>query len=157
MHLGRLLMARGEYEDAERILLGVNERWRAIGSAASVHETSIHLADCLVRAGRAGEALDVLAQDHGAGPEETAMFDASSAAVTARALVELGRIDEARATLCRGFETARERSLTFDTARLLLSPLGSAHPSTSASERPSRPRRRIAYSTGSVWSTTQPL
>jgi len=120
MHLGRLLMAQGEYERAERLLLGVNEQWKAIGSAASVYETSVHLADCLVRAGRAREALDVLAQNDGAGSEETTMFDAARAAVAARALVELGELDEARARICDGFETARERSLTFDTARLLL-------------------------------------
>ncbi len=48
------------------------------------------------------------------------MFDASRAAVAARALVELGELDEARERICAGLHTARERELTFDTARLLL-------------------------------------
>jgi tetratricopeptide (TPR) repeat protein len=120
MHLGRLLTARGMYEEAERILRGVNEQWKASGTAASMYETSIHLADCLVRAARAREALDALAQDFGAGPEEARIFDAARATVAARALADLGEFDEARATVCAGMEAAREQGLTFDTARLLL-------------------------------------
>ena len=102
MHLGRLLTARGEYEDAERLLIGVNARWSAMGIAAAVYETSIHLADCLLQAGRAGEALDVLAQDYGAGPEETRKLVASRATVAARAHLDLGEIGEARERICSG-------------------------------------------------------
>jgi predicted negative regulator of RcsB-dependent stress response len=120
MHLGRLLTARGDYDEAERVLRGVNEQWRASGSAASIYETSIHLADCLVRAGRPDEALGLLSQDYGAAPEETTIFDAARAAVAAKALVELGEVDTARTRICAGIEAARERDLTFDTARLLL-------------------------------------
>ncbi len=120
MHLGRLLTARGEYDEAERLLLGANEQWKASGSAASIYETSIHLADCLVRAGRPQEALGLLSRDHGAAPEETAIFDAASAVVSAKALAEVGLVVQARARICTGMDAARKRDLTFDTARLLL-------------------------------------
>jgi hypothetical protein len=40
--------------------------------------------------------------------------------VTARALIDLGRLDEARTTISDGVEMARSHGLNFDLARLLL-------------------------------------
>ena len=120
MHLGRLLTAQGGFEAAESLLRGGVEQWRASGRAASVYETSIYLADCLVRSGRPEEGLEVIAHATGAEPEEVAIFEAARAAVSASALIELGFVDEAVSTICDGVELARERSLTFDLARLLM-------------------------------------
>lgn len=120
MHLGRLLTARGDFEEAERLLRAGVEQWQASGRAASAYETSINLADCLVRSGRPQEGLQILAHATGAEPEEVAIFEAARAAVSARALMELGFVDEAVETIADGVELARERSLTFDLARLLL-------------------------------------
>jgi class 3 adenylate cyclase/tetratricopeptide (TPR) repeat protein len=120
MHLGRLLTARGEFEEAERLLRAGVEQWQASGRAASAYETSINLADCLVRSGRPQEGLQVLAHATGAEPEEVAIFEAARAAVSASALMELGFVDEAVETIADGVELARARSLTFDLARLLL-------------------------------------
>jgi class 3 adenylate cyclase/tetratricopeptide (TPR) repeat protein len=120
MHLGRLLTARGDFDAAERLLRAGVDQWRASGRAASAYEMSIYLADCLVRSGRPQEGLEVLADATGAEPEEVAIFEAARAAVSASALIELGFVDEAITTICDGVELARERSLTFDLARLLL-------------------------------------
>lgn len=120
MHLARLLTARGGFDAAEALLRSGVDQWRASGRAASVYEMSIHLADCLVRSGRAQEGLEVIAHANGAEPEEVAIFEAARAAVSASALIELGFVDEAIITICDGVELARERSLTFDLARLLM-------------------------------------
>ena len=120
MHLGRLLTARGEFDEAERLLRSGVEEWRANGRAASAYETSIYLADCLARSGRPQAGLDVLAQPTGGDADEIAIFEAASSLVSAAALLELGRVDDAIETICRGVRAARERSLTFDLARLLL-------------------------------------
>ena len=120
MHLGRLLTARGDFDAAEVLLRGGVDQWRASGRAASAYEMSIYLADCLVRSGRPKEGLDVIAHATGAEPEEVAIFEAARAAVSAGALMELGFVYEAIETICEGVELARERSLTFDLARLLL-------------------------------------
>ena len=120
MHLARLLTAQGGFDAAESLLRSGVDQWRARGRAASVYETSIYLADCLVRSGRAQEGLEVIAHATGAEPEEVAIFEAARAAVSASALIELGFVDEAIATICDGVELARERMLTFDLARLLM-------------------------------------
>ncbi len=121
MHLGRLLAARGEFDEAEALLRGVVEQWQVIGHGAAAYEASVWLADCLVRAGRPQEALDQLdLASKGVEPGEIAMFDASTAAVSASALLDLGRQEEAVDAICRGVPIARSRALTFDLARLLL-------------------------------------
>jgi tetratricopeptide (TPR) repeat protein len=120
MHLGRLLTARGDFDEAERLLRAAGEQWQASGSAASAHETAVHLADCLNRSGRPQDGLNTLALDFGARTEEIAMFDAARAAVSARALIDLERVDEALEMICDGVGTARNRGLTYDLAHLLL-------------------------------------
>ncbi len=120
MHLGRLLTARGEFDSAEQLLRSGVDQWRASGRAASAYEMSIYLADCLVRSGRPREGLEALAHATGAEPGEVAIFEAVRAAVSARALMDLGFLDEAADTISGGVVVARERLLTFDLARLLL-------------------------------------
>ena len=120
MHLGRLLTARGEFDEAERLLRAGVEQWQASGRAASAYETSINLADCLVRSGRPQEGLEVLAHATGAEPEEVAIFEAARAAVSASALIELGFVNEAVEAIAEGVVLARGRALTFDLSRLLL-------------------------------------
>jgi tetratricopeptide (TPR) repeat protein len=120
MHLGRLLTARGEFGEAERLLRSGVEQWRASGRAASAYEMSLYLADCLTRSGRPQEALDVVGHAAGAEHDENAIFEAARAAVSARALLELGFVNEAIEMISHGVEVARQRALTFDLARLLL-------------------------------------
>lgn len=121
MQLGRLLMARGDFAGAERHLRAGFEQWSATGSTVwAANEVTIYLSDCLVRSGRPLEGLDVLAQLDGAEPQEIALFEAAIATVSARAMIDLGRLDEAIAVISHGVEAARVRGLTFDLARLLL-------------------------------------
>jgi tetratricopeptide (TPR) repeat protein len=91
MHLGRLLTARGELAEAERLLRRGLEQWRTTGRAASAHETTIHLAACLVRSGRPDEALALLSESTGADPDDIAIFEAATCLVTANAL-DLARL-----------------------------------------------------------------
>ncbi len=121
MHLGRLLMARGELAEAERHLRAGFEQWTGAGSTVwAANEVSIYLADCLVRAGRPLDAFDVLEKIDRSDREEIALFEAAIAAVSARALADLGRKDEAVVEISHGVQVARDRKLTFDLARLLL-------------------------------------
>ena len=121
MQLARLLTARGEYPEAERQLRAGFEQWQAARSTVwQAYEVSIYLADCVVRSGRPLEGLEVLEATVGADPDEVAIFGAAVAAVSARALIDLGRHEEARAEIRTGVEVARERGLNFDLARLLL-------------------------------------
>jgi class 3 adenylate cyclase/tetratricopeptide (TPR) repeat protein len=120
MHLGRLLTAQGDFDDAERLLRSAVEQYRSVGSAASAHETAIHLADCQILSGRPREGLETVGQDFGAKAEEIAIFDAARAMVSARALIDLGRVNDAREAICHGLAIARNRGLAFDLARLLM-------------------------------------
>jgi tetratricopeptide (TPR) repeat protein len=120
MHLARLFTARREFDDAEQLLRAVSERYRSVGSAASMYEATIHLADCLVRSDRAQEAYGELTKRHDARPAEIAIFEGAACLVEGAALVALGRNDEALRTLQRGIEASRAQGLTFDLSRLLL-------------------------------------
>jgi tetratricopeptide (TPR) repeat protein len=120
MHLGRLLTASGQFEESEQLLRAVVERCREIGSDASAYEAGIHLADCLVVTGRPREALAELSSLTLDRPEEIAIFEAAKCLVEATALVELGQVADAAGVLRRGVGAAREQSLMFDLARLLL-------------------------------------
>jgi class 3 adenylate cyclase/tetratricopeptide (TPR) repeat protein len=120
MHLARLLTARGDVDVAEELLRAVVEQCRTIGGASSAYEATIHLADCLIRAGRPQDALTELRRPHGALPAEIEIFRAAAALTEATALVDLGLTHEAVDVVSQGVEVARERWLTFDLGRLLL-------------------------------------
>jgi class 3 adenylate cyclase/tetratricopeptide (TPR) repeat protein len=120
MLIGRVLMVRGDLDRAERLLRAVREEMVAVGERASAYQASLHLADCLIRSGRAEEALAVISQASTEDPDVTSSCDAFRAAVSASALVELGSTDEALETIAEGVTTAREQDLDFDLARLLL-------------------------------------
>jgi tetratricopeptide (TPR) repeat protein len=121
MHLGRLLTARGHHAEAEQELRAGFEQWTATrGSVWQEYEIAVYLADYLARSGRPSDALEVLADISGADPDEVAIFGALVAGVSARALTELGRLDEATTTITHGVQVARVHNLDFDLARLLL-------------------------------------
>ncbi len=120
MQIGRLLVARGEWTEAERVLRAGVDFWKATRDAWWAYEMSLHLADCLVRSDRPHEALAVIDDVEGADPAEVGIYQAAKEAVLAGALIELGRADEAVEAICRGVAEARQRSLSFDLSRLLL-------------------------------------
>jgi hypothetical protein len=101
------------------VLTGAREQFASMGRAASVYETSLHLADCLTRIGRPAEALALLAEDHGASREDVSILDPARARFKAGALLALGRPDEAAAELAAGISIARDRRLEFELSLLL--------------------------------------
>jgi hypothetical protein len=120
MHLGRLLAFRGDLGGAERMLRSRMNELTSMGRTASAYETSLHLADCLTRAGAPQHALELIGRMAAQTSEDVSIFDSSRATVSARALIELGFADEAIETIVSGVEHARARGLDFDLARLLL-------------------------------------
>ena len=121
MQLGRLLMARGTFDEAEAQLRAGFDQWSAARSTVwQAYEVSIYLADCVVRSGRPLDGLDLLEQLPDADQDEVDIFGAAVAAVSARALIDLGRLDEARVTISHGVGVARRHGLNFDLSRLLL-------------------------------------
>ncbi len=119
-YLGRLLTARGEFEEAEELLCGATSYWQSVGRPAAAYETSVYLAECLVRSGRPQEALDLLSERTAAQQEEIALFEAATSNVLARALLALGRVEEVAEKISTGIAAARSRGLMFELARLLL-------------------------------------
>jgi tetratricopeptide (TPR) repeat protein len=120
MHLGRLLAFRGDLGAAQRMLRSRMDELTSMGRTASAYETSLHLADCLTRSGDPQQALALIARTAAQTSEDVSIFDSLRAAASARALIELGLVDEAIMTIAVGVEHARARGLEFDLARLLL-------------------------------------
>jgi class 3 adenylate cyclase/predicted ATPase len=118
-HLGRLLAVRGNLTEAE-LLLGPDDPASDTVDATWASERTLHFADCLVRAGRPLDAIEVLGTMNRFEPGEVAVYAAATDAITASALIGLGRTEEAAEAVCRGVEEARRQSLTFDLSRLLL-------------------------------------
>jgi tetratricopeptide (TPR) repeat protein len=119
MHQGRILTARGDLIAAEEALVGVRDRFLALGRSASAYETSLYLAECLAKAGRPGEALDVLARASRMTTDDVSIFDPARDRITANALRAVGRVEEATQTLERGIVTARARGLEYELSLML--------------------------------------
>src|SRR5262249_54287912 len=119
MQRGRALVARGELPAAEDVLVHVRDQFVALGRSASAYEASLHLAECLDRAGRSEEALGVLARMNRMTTDDVSIFDAERARVTATALRAAGRADEATRQLELGIATARARGLEYELSLML--------------------------------------
>jgi class 3 adenylate cyclase/tetratricopeptide (TPR) repeat protein len=119
MQIGRVLIGRGQFDEAERKLRALMEESRAMGSSATVYETALHLAQCVISAGRPQDGLEIIEHAAGETTEDVTIFDASRAVVAAKALIDLGFIEEAIETIAAGAELARVRHLEFELARLL--------------------------------------
>ncbi len=120
MQIGRVLIGRGEFDEAERMLRALMDESRAMGSSATVYETALHLAQCVISAGRPQHGLEIIGHAASETTEDVTIFDASRAVVAAKALIDLGFIEEAIETIASGAELARGRHLEFELARLLL-------------------------------------
>jgi len=120
MHLGRILVERGDLAAAEAMLTSCLDEFTRMGKHASAYETSLHLADCLIRAHRAQDGLGVMAQAAARTTDDVSILAAARAAIVATALIAMGLVDEAIDTISQGVLHARDRVLEFDLARLLL-------------------------------------
>ena len=85
----------------------------------SVYETSLHLAECVCRAGRPADALEILADIVGSTRDDVSIFDAALARIVAMALLALDRPSEAASELERGIAFARSRHLEYELALML--------------------------------------
>lgn len=117
IHLGRVHAGRGRLADAERVFLDSIAQSREMGSEESVYEAAIHLASCLVAAGRPTEALERLEE---ADLHAPSLLDASACLARARAYASLGQPSAAAEAVRTGVAAARERHLEFDLAGLLI-------------------------------------
>jgi hypothetical protein len=136
MHLGRVAMLAGQPERAVEMLRTTRDEFASMGRAASVYETSIHLADALTRAGRAHEALVVLEASASSASEEVAIFDAARARVNAAALLAVGDLEEAQSVLESGISAARERGLGYELGLMLAAVASYPVPVETGSEEP---------------------
>ena len=120
MHLGRLLTARGNFEPPRSSCGPASTSGVRWAIAASAYETSLHLADCLTKSGRPKEGLDVDRAGVRGNVRGRLHPRAARSVVSARALIELGFVNEAIEIIAEGVDEARARVLQFDLARLLL-------------------------------------
>ena len=120
LHLGRLLHARGDLVEAEALLRGCRDENARLGSPASAYEAALHLAECLVTAGRAQEALQVIEEAADGVGDDPSLLAPARALAEGRALAALGRREEAQACVATGVAAAREDDLGYDLARLLV-------------------------------------
>ena len=152
MQIGRVLIGRKEFDEAERTLTALMDESRAMGSSATVYETALHLAQCVIGAGRPRHGLEIIEHAASETTEDVTIFDASRAVVAAKALIDLGCIDEATDTIASGRSWPGSATSSSSWHDCCCWPAGSGHRSIPAWERQSRPRKLDTSSTGSAWS-----
>jgi tetratricopeptide (TPR) repeat protein len=136
MHQGRILMARDDLAAAEEALTRVLDQFLALGRAASAYETSLHLADCIQRAGRPEQALDILARAARLTTDDVSIFDAAHDRIAAAALAAANRWEEATLALESGIRVARERGLEYELSLMLAAAADSPVPVNTGSDEP---------------------
>jgi tetratricopeptide (TPR) repeat protein len=120
IQLGRALLERGRYADADARLVHARDEAMSGGRRDSALEAAIHLADCRLRRGHADEALDTLLAARRDARDASALYVAQVAPVEGRALAALGRFDEAREACLVGLEEARRQRLVFELALVVI-------------------------------------
>ncbi len=115
----RIHLARGELTIAEEQAAASAAEFAAMGSAVDALEASLVLAEAAIEAGRPQEALTIVDNAHQAAPEEAAALEARSQVARSRALMLLGRHDEAGDSIAAGLTAARDQDLPYEEALLL--------------------------------------
>ncbi len=115
----RILLARGDLVAAEELAAGAVADSVEVGRALDAHEAALVQAEAMIGAGRPEEALAVVARSREAVHGEGASLEARCQAVTVRALLDLGGLDEAAAAIEAGLTAALEQDLPFEQALLL--------------------------------------
>ncbi|MBY5162973.1 adenylate/guanylate cyclase domain-containing protein [Salsipaludibacter albus] len=118
LQMARLLLRRGDTDRAREMLAEVRAQANELGQLQFAYEAVLYLAECLVREGDADDALDLVHRATERAGERAAMFRPQRARVVARALVVLGRLDEAGDELADGLAAAREVGLAYEEALL---------------------------------------
>ena len=119
MQLARVLIGRGELDDAVRLLDAARNELVTAHAYGSALEAAVHLADCRRRQGDPAAALDVLADAEAQAGEEAEWQAAQVARVRGLAQLDSGHGEEALATLAVGVRITREQGLDFELTLLL--------------------------------------
>ena len=118
MQQARLYLSRAEVQQAQDLATRVHESVRSLGQMTSAMEAALVLADALTRDGRAQEAIDVIAAAEREARAEAAYSLPRTCIQRARALLALGRFDEADEMVLTGLAAAREQGLPYEEALL---------------------------------------
>jgi class 3 adenylate cyclase/tetratricopeptide (TPR) repeat protein len=118
--LARLRVERGELEEADRLLERVDGVFASLGQASRCLECALLKAEGQLRAGRPAAALDSVERAAAEAGEGAALLAPQVAWTRARALVALDRAGEAQREVEAGLASAREQSLPYERAMLLL-------------------------------------
>jgi tetratricopeptide (TPR) repeat protein len=119
LYLGRLLLQRGDHEDAASTLRTARDHAAALGEKLLALEASVYLAESLTRSGDAPAALAELEEAEARAGGSVAVLSATVERVRAVTLAELDRYAEAETAVRAGLEDARRQGLAYETARLL--------------------------------------
>jgi ATP/maltotriose-dependent transcriptional regulator MalT len=90
-----------------------------MGSAIDALEASLVRAEIAIEGGRPEDALAIVDEAHQAAPDDASALEARSRVVRSRAVLLLGRFDEAGVEIDQGLSAAREQELPFEEALLL--------------------------------------
>ena len=115
----RIHLAREELATAEELAAGAVAEYTAMGSAVDALEASLVRADVAIADGRPEDALAIVDTAHQAAPDEAAALEARSQVTRSRALLLVGRLEEAGAAISAGLAAARDQDLPFEEALLL--------------------------------------
>ncbi len=119
LQMGRLLLLRGDHEQARGLLEAIRSEATELGQTHSALEAAIHLADLAVITDDPGTALaDLDAAESRAG-DEAELYATMLARVRAVALDAVGRSEEALRLVRAGLEQARDEGLSYEEALLL--------------------------------------
>ena len=120
MQQARILLARGDHDGARELAGRVTATFLALDSPVTALEATLVRAEAEVAAGRPADALATVAAAEQATRGEGASLIARSSLVRSRALLALGRLEEAGQMIETGLDSAIEQKLPYEQALLLL-------------------------------------
>jgi ATP/maltotriose-dependent transcriptional regulator MalT len=119
MQLARVHLSRGELTEAERRAAEVVQDFTDLGNPTSALEAALVRAEAVTLQGRAQESLDLVAAAERDARDDAVFSMPRLCLQRARALLALGRLDEAAAMVADGLVAARDQELPYEEALLL--------------------------------------
>lgn len=118
--LGRLSLERGNFAEAISALKDVVAEATSQNQTLIAVDAAVHLAEAYVRSNDPEAALRVVAEAQQLAGDDAALFEIPLGRVRARALLTLGRHEEAAAHTATALAGSRQQGLVFEQALLLL-------------------------------------
>ena len=119
MQLARLYLSRGDLQEAERRAVEVVSTYAELHNLTSALDAALVQAEALVRSGRPVEALDVIDRAERDAGAEGASALPRTFLQRGRALLCVGRVDEADEMATSGLVAARAQDLPYEESLLL--------------------------------------